>query len=261
MKVSKRDLMQYAIPGFVFFAQNNLSFIALQHMSNAAFQLLLNMRIVAVALLTVVVLRKPLNKVKWFAIILLTNGAVQYQLAGGCAEGDVLKTSAEGLVVMAVIILCAAGGNIVTQMVMQQSMDQPLMLQNSILYAWGVGLNGFNWWWSVEAGGQPWFGQFSGSAFFLCLFSAVYGLSISVILKRFGSLTRTFISTVAIVLNALLDTAFFGESLSVLEFTTFLTIFAAIFLFSILGEEWEKKSAPPAAAKPEEATLLPKSSS
>jgi hypothetical protein len=37
----------------VFFAQNNLSFLALQHMSNAAFQLLLNMRIVAVALLTV----------------------------------------------------------------------------------------------------------------------------------------------------------------------------------------------------------------
>jgi hypothetical protein len=44
---------RYAIPGFVFFAQNNLSFIALQHMTNAAFQLLLNMRIVAVALLTV----------------------------------------------------------------------------------------------------------------------------------------------------------------------------------------------------------------
>lgn len=53
MKVSTRDMWQYAIPGFVFFAQNNLSFIALQHMSNAAFQLLLNMRIVAVALLTV----------------------------------------------------------------------------------------------------------------------------------------------------------------------------------------------------------------
>ena len=37
----------------MFFAQNNLSFLALQHMSNSAFQLLLNMRIVAVALLTV----------------------------------------------------------------------------------------------------------------------------------------------------------------------------------------------------------------
>jgi len=72
----------------------------------------------------------------------------------------------------------------------------------------------------------------------------VYGLSISVILKRFGSLTRTFISTVAIVLNAVLDTMFFGESLSVLELTTFLTIFAAIFLFTILGTSFVSMGTP-----------------
>jgi hypothetical protein len=47
---------------------------------------------------------------------------------------------------------------------------------------------------------------------------------------------------VAIVLNALLDWAFFGESLGALEVTTFLTIFAAIFLFTILGAEWDAVS-------------------
>mmetsp|Transcript_58728 Transcript_58728/g.101166 ORF Transcript_58728/g.101166 Transcript_58728/m.101166 type:complete len:386 (+) Transcript_58728:144-1301(+) len=245
MRVTQRDILQYAIPGFVFFAQNNLSFVALQHMSNAAFQLLLNMRIVAVALLTVTVLGKSLNKVKWFAIVLLTNGAVQYQLSDCSAGGGALKTSAEGLAVMAVIIVCAAGGNVATQLVMQTSMDQPLMFQNSILYSWGVLLNGFNWWRSVmvssaDAAAVPWFGNLTSSALFLCLFSAVYGLSISVILKRFGSLTRTFISTVAIVFNAVLDWLFFGESLGALEVTTFLTIFAAIFLFTILGDEWDK---------------------
>jgi drug/metabolite transporter (DMT)-like permease len=128
MKVSSRDIWQYAIPGFVFFAQNNLSFVALQHLSNAAFQLLLNMRIVAVALLTVVVLRKSLNKVKWLAIILLTNGAVQYQLSS-CATGA-LKTSAEGLFVMVIIIACAAGGNIATQLLMQ-------VTSFTIVYVWG----------------------------------------------------------------------------------------------------------------------------
>jgi hypothetical protein len=120
----------------------------------------------------VLVLRKPLNKVKWFAILLLTNGAVQYQLSGGGCDssGGALKTSVEGLVVMAVIIVCAAGGNVATQMVMQASADQPLMLQNSLLYGWGVLLNGFNWWYSVEVNGAAWFGNFSGRAFFLCCF-------------------------------------------------------------------------------------------
>jgi hypothetical protein len=75
---------------------------------------------------------------------------IETTLAGGA-----LKTSVEGLMVMAVIILCAAGGNVATQLVMQTSMDQPLMLQNSILYAWGVVLNGFNWWRSVASGPGP----------------------------------------------------------------------------------------------------------
>jgi hypothetical protein len=203
-------------------------------MSNAAFQLLLNMRIVVVALLTVVVLQKPLNKVKWFAIILLTNGAVQYQLSGCASEGG-LKTSMEGLLVMMIIIACAAGGNIVTQLVMQKNMEQPLMLQNTILYTWGVLMNGANWFVSVQsapAGTVEWFGAgFGGAAFSLCVFNAIYGLSISVILKRFGSITRTFISTVAIVLNAVLDTLFFSEKITLLEMSTFLTI---------LGDDWGK---------------------
>ena len=69
---------------------------------------------------------------KWFAILMLTNGAMQYELAGCGHEG--LKTSSEGLFVMAVIISTAAGGNVATQMVMQKSMDQPLMFQNMLLY-------------------------------------------------------------------------------------------------------------------------------
>jgi hypothetical protein len=61
----------------------------------------------------VTVLGKPLNKIQWFAIVLLTTGAVQYQLSG-CST-DTLRTSGEGLFVMAIIITCAAGGNIITQ--------------------------------------------------------------------------------------------------------------------------------------------------
>ena len=118
------------------------------------------------------------------------------------------------------------------------------MLQNTILYAWGVLMNGANWFVSVQgapAGTVEWFGAgFGGAAFSLCIFNAIYGLSISVILKRFGSITRTFISTVAIVLNAVLDTLFFSEKITLLEISTFLTIFAAIFLFTILGDDWGK---------------------
>jgi len=57
------------------------------------------------------------------------------------------------------------------------------------------------------------------------LFYAAYGVSISIILKNVGAIARTLINTIAICFTALLDVAFFGESINVLEGTTFAIIF------------------------------------
>ena len=104
--VDRSDFLQYAVPGFVFFAQNNLSFLALQHMNSSAFQLLMNTRIVSVAILAVVMLGKRMHALEWTSIVLLMVGAMQYQLSG-CGD-DGYKIDTMGLCVMAVIVACAA---------------------------------------------------------------------------------------------------------------------------------------------------------
>eukprot|EP00756_Hemistasia_phaeocysticola_P001971 Hpha_TRINITY_DN11364_c0_g2::TRINITY_DN11364_c0_g2_i1::g.63052::m.63052/K15272/SLC35A1_2_3; solute carrier family 35 (UDP-sugar transporter), member A1/2/3 len=242
--VERRDVMQYAVPAFVFFAQNNLSFPALQHMSNGAFQLLLNLRIVAVGVLSVIVLGKPLNKLEWAGIFLLTNGAAQFQLAGMARAGDAANMTADftGLMIMGAIIACAAGGNIATQLVMQRKNDQPLMLQNTFLYAWGVMMNAMNWCasvWGLHSGKpEPWLGDFNRIQIISVIFFAAYGLSISAILKVFGAITRTLISCVAIVLTALIDYTWFRVNLSALQITTFITIFVSVFIYSVLAPDY-----------------------
>jgi uncharacterized membrane protein len=104
--VDRSDFLQYAVPGFVFFAQNNLSFLALQHMNSSAFQLLMNTRIVSVAILAVIMLNKRMHALEWTSIVLLMVGAMQYQLSG-CGD-DGYKIDTMGLCVMAVIVACAA---------------------------------------------------------------------------------------------------------------------------------------------------------
>eukprot|EP00634_Sargassococcus_sp_CCMP2135_P009426 CAMPEP_0198645632 /NCGR_PEP_ID=MMETSP1467-20131203/1347_1 /TAXON_ID=1462469 /ORGANISM="unid. sp., Strain CCMP2135" /LENGTH=312 /DNA_ID=CAMNT_0044381125 /DNA_START=128 /DNA_END=1066 /DNA_ORIENTATION=+ len=234
------DFLQYAGPGFVFFAQNNLSFLALQHMDSSAFQLLMNTRIISVAILSVLLLRKHLNATEWVSIVLLMVGAMQYQLSGGCLSASSSKEGsyridAEGMFIMLIIVLCAAGGNVYTQKVMQKKMDQPLMLQNALLYVWGVVFNGINWSTSIGRGAVA-FGEVGGIQIFSMIFYAVYGLSISVILKRFGAITRTFINTAAICCTALVDLYFFDASISVLESTTFVVIMIAVFLHTVLAK-------------------------
>lgn len=110
LAIESGDFAQYAVPGFVFFAQNNLSFLALQHMDPSAFQLLMNTRIISVALLSVSILKKSMNTIEWISIVLLTVGAMQYQLSGCTTTGYRIDT--EGLAVMFIIVMCAAGGNV-----------------------------------------------------------------------------------------------------------------------------------------------------
>lgn len=227
------DFMQYAGPGFVFFAQNNLSFLALQHMDSSAFQLLMNTRIISVAILSVLLLRKQLNAIEWVSIVLLMVGAMQYQLSG-CAT-DAYRIDTEGMFIMLIIVLCAAGGNVYTQKVMQKKMDQPLMLQNALLYIWGIVFNGINWSTSIARGAVS-FGNVGGIQIFSMVFYAIYGLSISVILKRFGAITRTFINTAAICCTALVDLYAFGASISSLELTTFVVIMIAVYIHTVLAK-------------------------
>ena len=145
---------------------------------------------------------------------------------------------------MAVIVFCAAAGNVYTQRVMQRKMDQPLMVQNAMLYVWGVLFNGVNWFASVvprpEHHGPPvpLFGAIGAVEVLSMVFYAVYGLSISIILKRFGAITRTFINTVAICCTAMIDVAFFGATVTVMELTTFAIIFIAVFCHSALSKNY-----------------------
>jgi len=230
----RTDVLAYALPALCFFVQNNLSFVALQHMTASAFQLLLNLRIVVVGGLTVTVLHRPLNSVEWIAIGMLTIGAMQYQLASAVAAKP-FSVDATGICMLAVIVTCAAASNIYTQKVMQQKMAQPLMVQNAVLYAWGLAFNAANWAWSARA--QPAFGAMGGWQLASIAFYAVFGLTISAIIKHFGSLARTFINTAAICLTAVLDVTMFGETITVLQATAFAIIFIAVCLYSTVAPE------------------------
>jgi drug/metabolite transporter (DMT)-like permease len=127
MKFERSEMVMYSGPAFFFFAQNNLQFIALAHMSSSAFQLLVNCRIILVAVCAGVLLNKYLNPLEWLAIALLTTGSMQYNLSN-CSE-DGLRVQPVGLAVVFLIACCAAGGNVFSQKVFQGNMQQHVMFR------------------------------------------------------------------------------------------------------------------------------------
>lgn len=241
---------RYSGLGFFFFAQNNLSLFAIQHYSTSSYQLMMNTRIVLIAIMTVSVIGKKLNIIEWLAVLFITTGSLQHNMP---CSGSGLRVSVEGLIVMMLCALAAAAGNIYTQLVMQQS-DQPLMFQNLQLYVSGVLFNGINWYMSVNVyqSDEVWLGEISPLVFVEIMFFAAYGLCISAVLKNFGALTRTMVGAVAIILNAILDVVMFSSSISLFDATTFVVILVGVYMFSEVSRVIPKAEAqlPRTVAKP-----------
>ena len=138
------------------------------------------------------------------------------------------------------IAACAAGGNVYTQLVMQKKMDQPLMFQNAQLYGYGVVFNGINWGLSMGVtSDSSAFGELGYKPILAMLFYALYGLCISVVLKRFGAMVRTFVNALAIVFNGLIDSSFFGSPITLSDMTCFSVILCATFLYGNLAKDYK----------------------
>jgi len=101
----------------------------------------------------------------------------------------------------------------------------------------GIVFNGINWWLSIARGSVA-FGNVGLVQVFSMVFYAIYGLSISIILKRFGAITRTFINTAAICCTAFVDVVFFGSTITVLEMTTFVVISTAVFAYTVVAKQY-----------------------
>ena len=158
---------------------------------------------------------------------------------------------------MLLIAACAAGGNVYTQLVMQHKMDQPLMFQNAQLYAYGVLFNGLNWAMSMGVTAESdAFGELGYKPILAMFFYALYGLCISVILKRFGAMVRTFVNALAIVFNALLDASFFGSPVTLSDVTCFSVILCATFLYGNLAKDYKPPVDEDSAALPTNSVLV-----
>lgn len=216
---------RYCLTAFLFFVQNNMGFIVLQHFSAASFQLLMNLRIVAVGLFSIPLLGKVPTQMQWCIIMLLCTGGMQHYLS--IQEEAVAGTSIVGLGALLSVVATSALANVYNQFVLQAAPDQPLMLQNTFLYMYGVLFNALNWARSIyvgEGAPHPALGEISPAVILLVVFNAIYGLSISAVLKMLGAMVRSILGVLAIVVTAFGEYLFFGNYPGLFTDTTFIVI-------------------------------------
>jgi drug/metabolite transporter (DMT)-like permease len=232
---SVADHGRFCISAFLYFAQNNLGFVVLKYISPGSFQLLMNLRIVAVALLGIPVLGQRPSYLHWHAILLISLGGMQHFAS---THGDIPPaTSLAALFYTMLVVILAAMANVYNQYCLQYKTEQPLMYQNMLLYIYGVGFNALNWARSVYIEGRDPIGTVDWLVVLLVVECVVYGLCISWVLKRFGALSRSVIAGGAVVLLGVVDFAFGWQVPSLLGVSALFVMLLSVQLYVVIPKQ------------------------
>nr|XP_019937758.1 PREDICTED: probable UDP-sugar transporter protein SLC35A4 [Paralichthys olivaceus] len=211
----------YAVPAILYALNNNLIVVMQAYMDPSSYQVLSNLKIASTALLYSVCLGKRLRAAQWLALGLLMGAGVCHSYSSldtgypertEAEEGPRLHITAWGLFL--VLVYCCVSGMaaVYTEQVLK-SQKLPLSLQNLYLYVFGVAINGLSSLSSV-ASDKSFLEGYSGAVWLIIAGQAANGLLMSVVLKHGSGITRLFVISCSMLVNALLSWATLGLQLT-----------------------------------------------
>ncbi|CAL9706758.1 unnamed protein product [Knipowitschia caucasica] len=208
----------YAVPAVLYALNNNLVVLMQAYMDPSSYQVLSNLKIASTALLYSFCLGKRLKSRQWVALGLLMAAGTCHSFSsldveepgdkGNTNEHSRLYITAWGLFL--VLVYCCVSGlaAVYTEMVLKRQ-KLPLSLQNVYLYVFGVCLNLMSSFSSV-ANGKGFMEGYTLIVWTIIAGQAVNGLLMSVVLKHGTGITRLFVISCSMLVNALMSWAVLG---------------------------------------------------
>jgi len=241
--LSRRDVLQFMVPAFVYFINNNLIFIILVYVSSTTYQILSSLKTVATGILFRIILKRELDAVQRTAILLLACGAAtsQFPICEDCsaqlifvngsnatevaeamvaaAESSSSPPSSAWIGVLVALLAClnSAFAGVYSEMLLKKDGSlHSIHLQNMLLYTWGVLFNAIGLLVkdSEHLAAKGLFGGYTAAVWLLVTNNALNGLAISAILKFANNIVRVFAHTMAMMLTMILEVLFVSAPLS-----------------------------------------------
>ncbi|CAB1337050.1 unnamed protein product [Coregonus sp. 'balchen'] len=211
----------YAVPALLYAFNNNLVVLMQIYMDPSSFQVLSNLKIASTALLYTSCLGKRLRSAQWLALGILMGAGVCHSYSSldledsGQTEDQAssrLHITAWGLVLVLVYCFISGLAAVYTERVLK-SQRLPLSLQNVYLYVFGVAINLVSHL-SSMGGEQGFLEGYSGAVWAIVAGQAANGLLMSIVLKHGSGITRLFVISCSMLVNALLSWALLGLQLT-----------------------------------------------
>ncbi|KAJ3181504.1 hypothetical protein HDU87_001114 [Geranomyces variabilis] len=219
-----------SVPAVLYFVQNNLQYLAVQHLDPATFQVTYQMKILTTALFSVLMLGRSLSRSKWMALVLLTFGIAIVQMDGkqkpsssssSSSSAAHTQTAAQPLIgLVAVTIACILSGlaGVWFEKVLKGS-QASLFLRNMQLCLFSLIPGLFFGVFLMDGAAVRQHGFFQGYdawtwAAILC--QAIGGLIVALVVKYADNILKGFATSLSIILSSVASFFIFDFKLTLM---------------------------------------------
>jgi len=230
-----RLCLLYIVPAGMYALYNNMAFVALGSFDPATYSILLQLRIVATALLSMVILNRVISWSQWLALVIIMAGSMVKE--GGSLTGQFVSHGLGDYAILLLQILLSAGAGVYTEKLLRGKTDASTNLQNIFMYVNGLALNVVS---LVIRGTSPSVivsDAASSLTHFvpvvLILNSALSGVVTGFFLKTLGSVLKTIAAALEIPAIAVISFLVFGYPVNAMTSVSVMLVFAGVLVYSL----------------------------
>lgn len=231
------------VPGLLYVVQNNLLFIALSNLSGAVYHVTYQLKILATAILSVLIMNKQLSKIRWLSLLLLTTGAVLVQTGKSSESGSKdstglgIERSDNFLGVCSVLLACFTSGlaGVFLEKLLKDSKTSiwgrniQLALYGTVFGLVGcvTGKEG------LEVSQKGFFHGFNSLVWLVILLQAVGGIIVAAVLKYADNILKCFGNSLSIIMSCILSWYLGDYSISLNFFVGSILVIWSIFIYGL----------------------------
>ncbi|KAF9948239.1 hypothetical protein BGZ65_008213, partial [Modicella reniformis] len=228
----------FAVPGAIYFFNNNLTFVLLSLMPAPTYVVLSNLKILTTGLFSFLFLKRHLTTMQWISLgtLFFSTAISQIDLDKGLS----LSISIQAFLLMILFCSLSAAASVFSEYVMKERFaNESIHIQNMKLYMFGILFNGITYILTPAAavtttsssssnsnGGDDsstensssFFSDMAFIHFLIIMAYASLGLVTSAIIKFSGSITKVYASSMSMFFAALVSWLLLNDPLTVLFF-------------------------------------------
>ncbi|KAI8599321.1 nucleotide-sugar transporter-domain-containing protein [Dissophora ornata] len=221
-------ILFFAVPGAIYFFNNNLTFVLLSLMPAPTYVVLSNLKILTTGLFSYWFLNRLLTTPQWVSlgILFLSTAVSQVDLEKGLS----LSISIQAFLLMVLFCSLSAAASVFSEYVMKERFaGESIHSQNMKLYMFGILFNGITYLLSSAPRGEStampvagtttgFFSDIAPIHIMIIIAYASLGLVTSAIIKFSGSITKVYASSMSMFFAALVSWLLLNDQLTVLFF-------------------------------------------